>query len=209
MAELPRHRPGERGKIARTARTTGNVVSPTSGALTTIVSQDPMYVVFPVSQREFLLIEGEQRGAEKHPVTVSLRFSDGSTYGQTGRIDFIDISVDRGTDTVTVRATVPNPDGALIDGQLVRVAVQGDTPEEKVLIPQAALLTDQQGPYVFVVQDGKAAIRRLKLGTEVGPKVVVESGLDAGAQVVMEGVEALRSGSPVTAVPAAPTPARS
>ena len=103
--------------------------------LTTIVSQDPMYVVFPVSQREFLQIEGEQRRAADHPVSVSLRFSDGSTYAQTGRIDFVDISVDRGTDTVTVRATMPNPDGVLIDGQLVRVAVQGDTPEEKVADP--------------------------------------------------------------------------
>ena len=197
------------GIIGRTAVTKGNVVSPNSGVLTTIVSQDPIYVVFPVSQREFLQIEGEQRRAADHPLSVSLRFSDGSTYAQTGRIDFVDISVDRGTDTVTVRATLPNPDGGLIDGQLVRVAVAGDTPEEKVLIPQAALLTDQQGPYVFVVQDGKAAIRRLKLGTDVGPNVVVESGLDAGTQVVMEGVEALRPGMPVTAVPAAPTPTRS
>jgi membrane fusion protein (multidrug efflux system) len=197
------------GIVGRTAVTRGNVVTPNSGVLTTIVSQDPMYVVFPVSQREFLQIEGERRRAADHPVSVSLRFSDGSTYGQTGRIDFVDISVDRGTDTVTVRASMPNPDGVLIDGQLVRVAVAGDTPEQKVLIPQAALLTDQQGTYVFVVEDGKAAIRRLKLGTDVGPNVVVESGLEAGTQVVMEGVEALRPGMPVTAVPAAPTPTRS
>ena len=68
--------------------------------------------------------------------------------------------MDRATDTVLVRATMPNPEGALIDGQLVRVALEAGTPEEKVVVPQAALIADQQGVYVFVVEDGKAAVRR-------------------------------------------------
>ena len=73
-----------------------------------------------------------------------------------GEINFVDVTVDRTTDTVIARATIPNPGGRLIDGQLVRVDVESGTPEEKVVIPQAALIADQDGVYVFVVEDGKA-----------------------------------------------------
>ena len=197
------------GLIGRTSVTKGNVVGPDSGVLTTIVSRDPMYVTVPVSQREFLQLEGKDRRDAGNGVTVNLRFSDGSVYDFPGKINFVDVSVDRATDSVLVRATVPNPKGQLIDGQLVQVSIQGDKPEEKILAPQAALIADQQGVYVFVVDDGKAAVRRLKIGGESGPNVIVDSGLDAGEQVIVEGVEALRPGSPVIASPAAKTPGRS
>ena len=97
------------GEVGRSKLTKGNVVGPDSGVLTTIVSRDPMYVTFPVSQREFLKVEEEeQRRAKQEALGVRLRFSDGSTYGETGRINFVDVTVDRATDTVTVRATVAN-----------------------------------------------------------------------------------------------------
>ena len=157
------------GEIGRTKLTKGNVVGPDSGPLTMIVSRDPMYVTFPVSQREFLQRagagRGSQGGAERgQAFAVRIRFSDGSTYDQTGRINFVDVTVDRATDTVLVRATFPNPKGALIDGQLVRVSVEADKPEEKVLVPQTALIVDQQGTYVFVVADGKAAVAARQAG---------------------------------------------
>ncbi|ACK52213.1 efflux transporter, RND family, MFP subunit [Methylocella silvestris BL2] len=191
------------GVIGRTSVTKGNVVGPDSGVLTTIVSQDPMYVVAPVSQREFLQLNGEQRrpGGGGGALTVTLRFSDGSAYEFPGKINFIDVSVDKATDSVLVRASFPNPQGRLIDGQLVRFSITGDKPEEKILIPQAALIADQQGVYVFVVEDGKAAVKRLKLGGESGANAIVDSGLDAGAQVIVEGMEVLRAGAPVIASP--------
>ena len=77
-------------------------------------------------------------------------------------------------------------------------------PLEKVLIPQAALIIDQQGAYVFIVQDGKVAVRRLKVGAPDGANMVVESGLTGGEQVVVEGVGQLRPGMAVQANPAAP-----
>ena len=157
------------GEIGRSKLTKGNVVGPDSGVLTMIVSRDPMYVTFPVSQREFLNVEEEGHAARQQALGVRIRFSDGSTYDQTGRINFVDVTVDRATDTVLVRATMPNPNGALIDGQFVRVAVESDKPEEKVLVPQAALIVDQQGPYVFLVADGKAVTMRVKLGGESVP----------------------------------------
>lgn len=197
------------GLIGRTSVTKGNVVGPDSGVLTTIVSQDPMYVTIPVSQREFLQLEGDKRRGGGANLTAKLRFSDGSEYEYPGTFNFVDVSVDRATDSVLVRASAPNPQGRLIDGQLVKVSVQGDKPEEKILVPQAALIADQQGVYVFIVEDGKAAVRRLKIGGESGPNAIVDSGLEGGEQVIVEGVEALRPGAPVIAAPAAKTPGRS
>jgi membrane fusion protein, multidrug efflux system len=196
------------GEVGRTKYTKGNVVGPDSGPLTVIVSRDPMYVTFPVSQREFLHVQedaarkqGSDRGQQ---FAVRIRFSDNSTYDQVGRINFVDVTVDRATDTVLVRATFPNPKGRLIDGQLVRVAVESDKPEEKVLVPQTALIVDQQGVYVFVVADGKATVQRVKLGGESGPYAIVTDGLKGGEQVVVQGMEGLRPGSPVVASPAPP-----
>ena len=193
------------GEIGRTKVTIGNVVGPDSGPLTTIVSRDPMYVTFPVSQREFLKVqEDEGREKREQALGIRIRFSDGSTYAQTGRINFVDVTVDRATDTVLLRGTVPNPNGSLIDGQLVRVSVEADKPVEKVLVPQSALIVDQQGTYVFVVVDGKATVARVKLGGESGPYAIVDDGLKGGEQVVVQGMESLRPGSAVVASPAPP-----
>jgi membrane fusion protein (multidrug efflux system) len=193
------------GAIGRSKFTKGNVVSPDSGPLTIIVSRDPMYVTFPVSQREFLKVQEQKaRNALQQSLTVRIKFSDGSSYNQVGKINFVDVTVDRATDTVLVRATVPNPSGALIDGQLVRVAVEAEQPEQKVLVPQSALIVDQQGPYVFLVVDGKAEVRRVKLGGESGAYAIIDDGLKGGEQVVVQGMESLRAGVAVVASPAPP-----
>jgi membrane fusion protein (multidrug efflux system) len=198
------------GEVGRTAVTKGNVVSPDSGPLTTIVSVDPMYVTFPVSQREFLDIETQDAAKQKgQNLTVRVRFSNGVAYPEAGKIDFVDVKVDRTTDTVLVRATLPNPQGKLIDGQLVRVSVEAEKPKDKVLVPQTALIVDQQGTYVFVVNDGKAAIQRVVPGGEYGPYSIIESGLKGGEQVVVQGMESLRPGTPVLASPVPPPAERS
>jgi len=140
------------GKVGRTNITKGNVIGPDSGPLTVIVSQDPMYVTFPVSQREFLRAQEAGRAVDISKIKARLRFADGAVYDQVGQVDFIDVTVDRSTDTVLARATFPNPSGGLIDGQLVRVGAESDNSQEKVLVPQAALIADQEGVYVFVVE---------------------------------------------------------
>jgi membrane fusion protein (multidrug efflux system) len=184
------------GKISKTNVTSGNVVGPESGNLTLIVSQDPTYVTFPVSQREFLTLRVNPKDLK-----VKIRFADGTTYNQVGTINFVDVSVDRATDTVLVRATMPNPDGKLIDGELVTVVLETEQPQEKVMVPQAALIADQEGTYVFVVEDGKAAVRRIKPGGEIGPDVIVNDGLKGGEQVIVEGLQSIRPGQPVRAAP--------
>ena len=194
------------GKIGKTNITKGNVVGPSSGVLTIIVSQNPMYVTFPVSQREFLRAEEGSRQAKLKSIKVHIRFSDGSIYNQLGEMNFVDVTVDRTTDTVLARATIPNPTGALIDGQLVRVNLESGTPEEKVVVPQAALIADQEGVYVFVVEDGKAAVKRIKTGGPSGTGMVVDAGLSGGEQVIVEGLQGIRPGAPVRANPVSTTP---
>jgi membrane fusion protein, multidrug efflux system len=197
------------GIIGKAIVTKGNLVGPDSGVLTTIVSVDPMYVAFPVSQREFLTVRRSEIQSGDRKVGITIRFSDGTAYDKPGVINFLNVMVDRSTDTVLVRATIPNPDGVLIDGQLVRVAVQGDKPEEKVLVPQAALLADQQGTYLFTVQDGKATVRRVKVGGDKGTDAVIGDGLAGGEQVIVQGIESVRPGGAVTATPMPPDASRS
>jgi membrane fusion protein (multidrug efflux system) len=193
------------GRVGRTLVTKGNVVGPESGPLTTIVSVDPMYVLFPVSQREFLDLQKKGEQATAAGLLVRLRYPDGTLYDQPGRINFIDVTVNQGTDTVLVRATVPNPKGTLIDGQLLQVSVEQEKPVERVLVPQAALIADQEGVYVFIVEDGKAVIRRVKIGGESGTNSIVTEGLKGGEQVIVQGVGSLRPGVAVQASPAAAT----
>jgi membrane fusion protein (multidrug efflux system) len=191
------------GQIGRTAVTRGNVVDPDSGVLATIVSSDPMYVTFPVSQREFLRISEQRQGqrGDTSQFKVIVQFSNGTIYKHPAKISFVDVKVDRATDTVAVRATIPNPEGTLVDGQLVQVSVEGDKPEQRILIPQVALIADQQGVYVFAVDNDKAVIKRLKIGQTVGASVIVTEGLSGGELIVIGGGQSLRQGAAVKAVP--------
>lgn len=191
------------GRIGRSSVTKGNVVGPSHGVLALIVSQDPIYVIFPVSERQ--LLELRRQGHNKEAArTVRVIFSDGSTYDRTGTIDFVDVTVNRATDTVTLRAVLANPNNVLMDGELVRVSVESAKPAEKVLVPQAALIADQQGTYVFIVKDGKAEVRRVKLGGTKGADAIIDAGLTGGEQVVVQGYQSLRPGSPVSAAPIQP-----
>jgi membrane fusion protein (multidrug efflux system) len=196
------------GKVGRTSITRGNVVSPQAGPLTTIVSQDPMYVTFPVSQRDFQRAK-DTPNVDVESIKVQLRFADGTTYKEIGRINFIDVSVDRSTDTVLLRATFPNPGSQLLDGQLVRVNLESGTPVERIVIPQAALIADQQGVYVFVVENDKAVVKRVRPGSESGVDIVIQEGLSGGELVVVEGLQSLRPGAAVRAAPIQPLAGRS
>lgn len=189
------------GKVGRTNITKGNVVGPNSGALTVVVSQDPMYVTFPVSQRDFLRAQANGYAIDTKVIKAKLRFADGREYNEAGKINFVDVTVNRATDTVLARASFPNPAGVLVDGQLVRVVLSSETPIEKVVVPQAALIADQEGTYVFAVEDGKAVVKRVKLGGESGTDVIVDEGLSGGELVVVQGLQALRPGASVIAAP--------
>src|ERR1700682_4945560 len=203
------------GKIGRTAVTEGNVVSPGSGALTTIVSQDPMYVIFPVSVRQGL--ELRERYAPRgglNAVVIKLRLPDGRLYDQTGKLDFVSNTIAQSTDTFTVRGVIPNPTlhdpsttggpvRELTDGEFVTVMLEGVQPVEVLAIPRAAVLSDQQGAYVFVVgADNKAEQRRIQLGQSTSTIAAVINGLKLGDKVIAEGLQRVRPGQPVAPGPA-------
>ncbi len=185
------------GRVGRTAYSVGNLVGSDSNSLVSLVAQDPMYVSFPVPQ--WLLIEVRKAGRGSDSVFVKLQLPDGSTYDQQGQIRFAEVQGNSTTDSVTVRASIPNPDRLLVDQQLVQVSVIRKEPEEKLVISQSALLLDQQGTYVLAMgDDNTVQIKRITTGQQQGPLIVVESGLTVADKVIVSGHQKVRPGAKVT-----------
>ncbi len=185
------------GRIGRTAYTVGNLVNPASGVLATIVSQDPIYVLFPVSVRDLEIIrEARQRedgGLAK--IEIRIRLSNGQDYPQRGVWNLTDPQVDQLTDTLIMRATIPNPDRLLIDGQFVTAAIRERREEPRLVIPQSALQVDQSGYYALIVDgDHKVEQRRVQTGPNRDTDVVITSGLSEGENVIVDGVQKVRPG---------------
>ncbi len=210
------------GRIGRTAITPGNVVSPSSGTLVTIVGQDPMYVLFPVSVRTLLALrERYVPLGGFDAVVVRLKLPDGRIYAETGKLTFVDNTVQAATDTINMRATIPNPPimgtgekgrvvRELYDSEFVTVSLEGVKPVEVLAIPRSAILTDQRGDYVYVVDaDSKAQRRDIKLGQSTPTQASILSGLTEGELVVVEGIQRVRVGQPVQAGPPTPGPSTS
>jgi len=190
------------GRIGRPAASPGNLVGPDTGVLATVVQENPMQVLFSVTQREML---EARRDGSNGKVRVRVRLADGSLYPEQGRIDFLDVQVNPRTDGQTVRAMFPNTDGILVDGQTVRVIIEEKGGDKVVVIPEAAIAVDQTGPYVFVVdQDDKIEQRRLHLGVGREGLAVVDEGLKPGERVVVQGQQRIRAGMTVAPQPAPP-----
>jgi membrane fusion protein (multidrug efflux system) len=189
------------GRIGFTNYTIGNLVGPDSGTLATIVSEDPIYVTFPVSSRIILEVRQQAIAAGKpNEFVVRAQMSDGTTYAHPGKVNFLNIQADQTTDTITVRAEFANPEGLLVAGEFVNVAVERAKPEERLVVPQAALQLDQAGSYVLVV-DGQDQVeqRRVQTGQAFGANLVVNSGLQSGERVIVEGIQKVRPGMKVEA----------
>jgi membrane fusion protein (multidrug efflux system) len=191
------------GRIGLANFTVGNLVGPSSGSLATIVSHDPIYVIFQASERDIIAYK-RRIAVEGGPhVVVRLKLPDGSIYPQPGLSNFLDIQVANTTDTVAVRAQFPNPDGLLIPGGVVGVTVERGAPKSAVLVPQAAVQVDQAGRYVLLVgDDKKVELRRITTGAEQGTDIVVTSGLKQGELIITEGIQKVRPGQVVSAAPA-------
>jgi membrane fusion protein (multidrug efflux system) len=210
------------GRVGRTSVTVGNVVNPNTGVLTTVVSQDPMYVLFPVPTRR--AIELREEYAKKggfDAVNIRLRLPDGRLYDQIGKVDFINNAVAQDTDTITVRGVIPNPiltsqtaGGVnlreLIADEFITVLLQSVEPKELIAVPRAAILSDQEGSYVYVVDDHNIARqRRVRLG-ELTPELAgIADGLTEGEQVIVDGVQRARPNAPVTPAAFSPIASRS
>jgi membrane fusion protein (multidrug efflux system) len=190
------------GRIGIAKFTVGNLVGPTTGTLATIVSQDPIYVVFQASERDVLDYRRRiaELGDPNGHVAVRVRLPDGTLYAEPGVSDFLDIQVTGSSDTVAVRAQLANPQGLLTPGGVVGVVVEAAKPKTALVIPQSAIELDQAGSYVLVVDPSKKAeLRRVTTGLDQGTDVTVTNGLKEGEFVIVEGMQKVRPGQVVSA----------
>ena len=188
------------GRIGRTAYTVGNLVNPASGVLATIVSQDPVYVLFPVSVRDLEAIREARRKEDggMAKIDIRVRLPNGTEYPHRGVWNLTDPQVDPQTDTLIMRATMPNPDRTLSDGQFVTAIIRERQEEPRLVVPQSALQVDQSGYYVLVVNDQhKVEQRRVQTGPQRGTDVVVTSGVKQGEKVIVDGIQKVRPGQVV------------
>ena len=185
--------------------------------LTTIVQLDPMWVNFGVGENEVLKIRaqreaGQLKGPGLAKVGVDLILADGSTYPQQGRITFVDPMVNAQTGTYNIRAEVPNPNNQLSPGQFTRVQLKGAVRPNAIMVPQVAVMQGPSGKFVFVVgPDNTAQPKPVQVGDWYGDQWIINSGLEAGDRVVVDGAVRLQPGAPVQIKPAAapaPEPAK-
>src|SRR5215831_14103616 len=173
------------GRIGRATASPGNIVGPDTGVLALVVSETPIRVQFPVTQRE--LLDARRDKAAGDPLIVLLRLADGSLYKEKGQLDFIDVTVD------------PNTDGTLTDGQTVRVIIEQEKPQTVIAVPQQAIAIDQTGPYLFIVNDKNVVeLRRVKTGVLREGMLSITEGLKAGEKVIIQGQQRVREGMTVS-----------
>ncbi|WP_421862221.1 efflux RND transporter periplasmic adaptor subunit [Marinobacter adhaerens] len=192
------------GWIGRLNYDVGAVVSPSSGAITSIQVTDPVYVEFQINEADF--INFRRRGAESaqalsRSLGLYLTLPDGERYEQAGVLDFADVQTDASTGTVAMRAVFPNPDAVLVPGLYVTLRVEGQSGEPQVLVPQVAVQETIEGKFVLVVDDqNQVAQHFIQTGSREGALLVVNSGLEAGDRVIVEGLQKVRPGVTVSPV---------
>ena len=201
------------GRIGAVTLTKGNLVTPATQPLATVVQLNPIRVQFAVADRAVVAAE-QKRGASSATIAeglvVYLDLPDGSTYGEAGKIAFLGNQVDPQTGTVQVYADFPNPKALLLPGAFVNVDVERAQPQAQLLVPVQAVQTEQNGSYVLVVgPDDKVRQQPVTLGAQVGQDDIVTKGLAAGEQVIIEGVQKVRPGETVKPVAGTPGPAAS
>lgn len=190
------------GRVGKVEITTGNLVAggSASPALTTLVSVDPIYAGFNVSEETVAAAlaalpasEGALQPIEQIPVEVGTLADEGTPIH--GKLQLIGNEVDAASGTITVRAVFDNPGGRLIPGQFVRIRMGEPKPESKILVSEKAVGTDQDKKFVFVVdKDNKVTYRPIVLGSLSGGERIVESGLANGDKVVVNGLQRVRPG---------------
>jgi membrane fusion protein (multidrug efflux system) len=190
------------GRIGRTAYTQGNLVNASSGVLATIVSQDPIYAIFPVAQRQLEDIRAErhQENGTMIKIEILVKLANGKEYPHPGVWNFTDVQVNQQTDTLLMRATLPNPERQLVDGQFVTVVVKERNEQPRLVVSQAAVQLDQAGSFVLIVNpDNKVEIRRVTPGPQDGTDVVITDGLKPGERVIVDGIQKVGVGQVVSA----------
>ena len=188
------------GKVGIINVTVGNYVSPTSGALTTINSTNPIYVTFPIDSNDFQALSNADKANNKNR-KVELLLSGGSKYSLMGVQDFQDNKVDQSTGTVTMRATFQNPDNQLIHGEFVTVKLYSNNPVDVPVAPVTAVLENQAGKYVYKLDENDIPqLTYIKTGEQNGHNWIINEGLKKGDRIVTEGLQKVTPGKPIKIV---------
>lgn len=184
------------GRIGDTAASVGNVVGPGSGALTQLLATDPVLARFQLTDREFLeLVRQRNLGLNLEQLEIRLLYGDNEQHPWTGELDFVDIQVDRVTGTADVTARFPNPEDTVVPGLFATVEMELRQPEARLLVPRQAIGRNQLGQFVLIVlPDDTVAERQISLERELRTSAVVETGLEDGDRVIVEGLQKVRPG---------------
>jgi RND family efflux transporter MFP subunit len=204
------------GRIDRAYVSVGNLLTggTSSGTLLTkIVKESPIYVYFDVDERSLLRYMRRRADTRKSApgslrdlgIPVFLQLADETDFVHEGTLDFVETEVSRTTGTARIRGVFANEDRALASGMFVHVQIPVSEPYEALMIPEAALATDQSIKFVYVVGgDGKAERRNVTLGGLRGDMRIITSGLKAGEQVIVKGLQRVKPGQQVEAELAPP-----
>ncbi len=190
------------GRIGRVSFADGAVVGPASGPLARLVRIDPIFVNIPINDRAMLAVRRMQDSSDQF--LPYIRLADGVMIEEPGRFDFFDPEVDQTTDTVRVRARFDNSSQLLLPGQFVTVVASAAQPEMAIVVPQIAVQQDQAGRLVLAVNaENQVELVRVTLGDRVDTDWIVESGLEPGQHVIVEGLQKARPGMLVQPTPTA------
>ncbi len=199
------------GRISNHLVSVGNLVSGGEGSgttlLTTIVSLDPIYFDFDMSEADYLAYQratekGLMKSTRDRSVPVALHLTDEKVWPHQGKLNFVDNQVDRNSGTIRVRAEFPNPDFFLTPGQFGRIRIPGSEPYEAILVPDAAVVTDQSRKEVMVVgDDGTVVPKVVRVGPSYDNLRIIRSGLAASERIVIDGIMRARPGAKVTPQP--------
>tara|TARA_B110000879_G_scaffold72555_1_gene101411 strand:- start:2300 stop:3430 length:1131 start_codon:yes stop_codon:yes gene_type:complete len=182
------------GSIGRVKFNVGNLVTPQSDSLATLISIDPMYVNFQLEEARYLNYLQMPEDIQQE-VNLTLRLPNNQVYTGDGVVNFADTRIDESTGTVAMRAEFSNKNGSLVPGLFVTLMIETEDKESVALVPQVAVQENQQGKFVLVVgDDNKVVARVVQLGRRMNAMWVVESGLEAGEQIIIEGLQKVRPG---------------
>ncbi|WP_144638945.1 efflux RND transporter periplasmic adaptor subunit [Bordetella genomosp. 13] len=190
------------GRAGRALLTVGNLARADQSLLTTVVSQDPLYVYFDYDEQSFLRDAADGGGRRGAHASVGIALANEQGFPHTGAVDFLDNRLDPATGTIRARARLANPGQAFVPGLYARVQLDGAAAQDALLVDDKAVLTDQSQKYVYVIGPGDKALRRdVTVGRAVDGLRIVQSGLKPGDQVVVEGFQKIfYPGAPVKPV---------
>jgi membrane fusion protein (multidrug efflux system) len=199
------------GRVGKSSVTQGALVTADqANSLATVQQLDPIYVDVTQSMGELLQLKHDlasglikSNGANLAPVQLTLE--DGSHYALQGKLQFSDVTVDPSTGAIALRAVFPNPRHELLPGMYVRARLINGVNDQAILVPQSSVAHDNKGNSIALVAgaDGKAQLRMLQISRAIGSQWLVSAGLKPGDQLIVDGLQKIRPGAPVKAVPAA------